>query len=93
MNSFQVHNWKKSSSDFFYFRPATQEKELITSENDIVLCEDEVIDDDILYSQPTMYEGNQAHTLCFIHQSVEQLAILKRYMALREQLNLKYISF
>ena len=54
----------------------------MTSENDIVLCEDEVTDDDILYSQPTTFEGSQAHTLCFVHQSVEQLAILKRCMTL-----------
>ena len=54
----------------------------MNSENDIVLCEDEVTDNDILYSQPTMFEGSQVHTLCFVHQSVEQLPILKRYITL-----------
>ena len=81
--SFQVHNWRKLSKDLFFFRPTTQEKEVINSdENDVILCDDDMTDDDILYSQPTTYEGSQWHTLCFVHQSVEQLAILKRFITL-----------
>ena len=66
------------SSDFFISdQPVTS-----NNENNIMLCDDEVTDDDILYSQPTTYKGSQSHSLCFIPQSVEQLAILKRQIRL-----------
>ena len=40
---------------------------------------DAIAEDDILYGQPTTFEGEKGNTLLFVHQSVEQLAILKRY--------------
>ena len=74
-----MHKWKESRKDFFYFRPATQEKD-VESDDDTteMFSVDEMAEDDILYGQPTTFEGESGNTLRFVHQSVEQLAILKR---------------
>ena len=75
----KVHNWKESRKDFFYFRPATQDHDVIdTEDNGNMYSDDEIDEDDILYGQPTTYEGDSGNTLLFVHQSTEQLAILKR---------------
>ena len=74
-----MHKWKENRDDFFFFRPATQEHDVIDDEeNDGTYDQDEIAEDDILYGQPTTYEGNSGNTLLFVHQSTEQLAILKR---------------
>ena len=74
-----MHKWKVSRKDFFYFHPATQEKD-VESDDDTteMFSVDEIAEDDILYRQPTTFEGKKGNTLLFVHQSVEQLAILKR---------------
>ena len=75
-----MHKWKESRRDFFYFRPATQEKDVESDDdNREMFSVDEIAEDDILYSQPTTFEGESGNTLLFVHQSVEQLAILKKY--------------
>ena len=75
-----MHKWKESRRDFFYFHPATQEKDVESDDdNREMFSVDEIAEDDILYSRPTMFEGESRNTLLFVHQSVEQLAILKRY--------------
>ena len=75
-----MHNWKTDRKDFFYFRTATQDQHVDEEEytGTATLDEAEVAEDDILYGQPTMFEGEVSNYLCFVHQSVEQLAILKR---------------
>ena len=75
-----MHKWKESRKDFFYFRPATQEKDVESDDDDSteMFSFDEMAEDDILYGQPTTFEGESGNTLLFVHQSVEQLAILKR---------------
>ena len=76
-----MHKWKESRRDFFYFRPTTQEKDVESDDdnNREMFSVDEIAEDDILYSQPTTFKGESGNTLLFVHQSVEQLAILKRY--------------
>ena len=74
-----MHKWKVSGKDFFYFRPATQEKDVESDDDTMEMFSvDEIAEDDILYGQPTTFEGEKGNTLLFVHQSVEQLAILKR---------------
>ena len=76
---FKVHNWKETRNDFFFFRPATQDHDVIDADNESEMYnQDEIAEDDILYAQPTTYEGDSGNTLLFVHQSTEQLAILKR---------------
>ena len=41
-------------------------------------ADEDLSEDDILYNQLTIFEGDQGNTLLFVHQSVEQLAVLKR---------------
>ena len=41
-------------------------------------ADEDLSQDDILYNQLTTFEGDQGNTLLFVHQSVEQLAVLKR---------------
>ena len=75
-----MHKWKESRKDFFYFRPATQEKDIDANDDAAQLFNsDKITEDDILYAQPTTFEGEKGNTLLFVHQSVEQLSILKRY--------------
>ena len=75
-----MHKWKESRKDFFYFCPATQEKDKDADDNAAQMFNsDEITEDDILYAQPTTFEGEKGNTLLFVHQSVEQLAILKKY--------------
>ena len=78
-----MHKWKESRKDFFYFRPATQEKD-VDADNDAVQMfnSDEMTEDDILYAQPTTFEGKNRNTLLFVHQSVEQLEILEVFQVL-----------
>ena len=75
----QVHKWKESKKDFFYFCPATQMTDL-NSDDDTTgnFADEDLSEDDILYNQLTTFEGDQGNTLLFVHQSVEQLAVLKR---------------
>ena len=64
--------------DFFYFRPATQEREV---EEDDGEHPDNVTPsekDDILYTEGEEPVMDDATTLLFIHQSEQQLQILKR---------------
>ena len=74
-----MHKWKESRKDFFYIHPATQEKDVESDDDSTEMFSfDEMAEDDILYGQPTTFEGKSGNTLLFVHQSVEQLAILKR---------------
>ena len=75
---FQVEGWKeKREQDFFYFRPATQVTEADDdSQYEIMYSTEE--EDDILYSCPQS-EHSEPTSLLFIHQSNEQLHILKWY--------------
>ena len=76
-----MHKWKESRKDFFYFRPTTQEKDIDADDDAAQMFNcDEITEDDILYAQPTTFEGEKGITLLFVHQSVEQLEILKRYL-------------
>ena len=75
-----MHKWKESRKDFFYFRPTTQQKDIDADDDAVQMFNsDEITEDDILYAQPTTFEGEKGNTLLFVHQSVEQLEILKRY--------------
>ena len=74
-----MEEWKTSHpTDFFYFRPATQEREV---EEDDGEHPDNVIpseEDDILYTEVEEAVMDDATTLLFIPQSEQQLQILKR---------------
>ena len=76
---FQVQEWSRThGSDLLYFRPATQEEEVLTDdidEGDYIVQEEE---DDILYAEGVQSAADDMNTLLFIHQSAEQLHILKR---------------
>ena len=75
-----MHKWKESRKDFFYFPPTTQEKDIDADDDATQMFNsDEITEDDILYAKPTTFEGENGNTLLFVHQSVEQLSILKRY--------------
>jgi len=75
----QVHKWRESKKDFFYFRPAIQITDVNSDDNNTGIdMDEELSEDDILYNQPTTFEGDKGNTVLFVHQSVEQLAILKR---------------
>ena len=75
-----MHKWKESRKDFFYFYPTTQEKDIDADDNAAQrFNSNEITEDGILYAQPTTFEGENGNTLLFVHQSVEQLSILKRY--------------
>ena len=74
-----MEEWKTSHpTDFFYFRPATQEREVEEDDgehpNNITPSEE----DDILYTEGEEAVVDDVTTLLFIHQSEQQLQILKR---------------
>ena len=73
-----MEEWKTSHpTDFFYFRLATQEREV---EEDNGEHPDNVApseEDDILYTEGEEAVVDDATTLLFIHQSKQQLQILK----------------
>ena len=75
-----MEEWKTSHpTDLFYFRPATQETEV---EEDDCKPPDYVTpseEDDILYTEGEEAVVDDATTLLFIHQSEQQLQILKRW--------------
>ena len=74
----QVEGWREQrQEDFFFFRPATQEKE-ITDEDDVTVENLDVDEDDILYSCGRDVGETEPCSLLFIHQSYDQLQILKR---------------
>ena len=74
-----MEEWTTSHpTDFFYFRLATQEREVEEDNGEhpdnIALSEE----DDILYTEGEQAVVDDATTLLFIHQSEQQLQILKR---------------
>ena len=74
-----MKEWKTSHpTDFFYFQLATQEREVEEDNgeypNNIASSEE----DDILYTEGEEAVVDDATTLLFIHQSEQQLQILKR---------------
>ena len=77
----QVEEWKTSHpTEFFYFRPATHETEVEEDDD----CEPPDYsapseEDDILYTEGGEAVVDDATTLLFIHQSEQQLQILKRW--------------
>ena len=74
-----MEEWKTSHPmDFFYFRLATQEREMEEDDGehpDNIAPSEE---DDILYTEGEEAVVDDATTLLFIHQSKQQLQILKR---------------
>ena len=74
-----MEEWKTSHpTDFLYFRPATQETEVEKDDGehpDNVAPSEE---DDILYTEGEEAVVDDTTTLFFIHQSEQQLQILKR---------------
>ena len=76
---FSVEGLKeKWEQDFFHFRPITQEKE-VTDESDFVFTNSSEDEDDILYSYRQNGEHYKPSSLLFIHQTFEQVQILKWY--------------
>ena len=75
----QVQEWSRThGADLLYFRPATQEEEVLTDnldDGEYIVQEGE---DDILYAEGVQSIADDTNTLLFIHQSAEQLHILKR---------------
>ena len=74
-----MEEWNTSHPmDFFYFQLATQEREVEEDDGEhpdnIALSEE----DDILYTKGEQAVVDDATTLLFIHQSEQQLQILKR---------------
>ena len=74
-----MEEWTTSHPmDFFYFRLATQEREVEEDNGEhpdnVALSEE----DDILYTEGEQAVVDDATTLLFIHQSKQQLQILKR---------------
>ena len=75
----QVQEWSKTHrADLLYFWPATQEEEVLTDNLDDGEYIVEEGEDDILYAEGVELIADDTNTLLFIHQSVEQLHILKR---------------
>ena len=74
-----MEEWKTSHpTNLFYFRLATQEREVEEDDGehpDNVAPSEE---DDILYTEGEEVVVDDATTLLFIHQSEQQLQILKR---------------
>ena len=70
----------ESVEERFFLFPSSNSKKDVESDDDTteMFSVDEIAEDDILYGQPTTFEGEKGNTLLFVHQSVEQLAILKR---------------
>ena len=73
-----MEEWKTlHPTDFFYFRPTTQEREVEDDgEHPTNVTPSE--EDDILYTKGEEAVMDDATTLLFIHQSEQQLQILKR---------------
>ena len=75
----QVQEWRQTcGADLLYFRPATQEEEVLTDNPDDGEYIVEEGEDDILYVEGVDSIADDMNTLLFIHQSAEQLHILKR---------------
>ena len=74
----QVEGWRdQRKEDFVFFRPSTQEQDII-DEDDVAVQDSDFEEDDILYSCGHDIVGPQPSSLLFIHQSFDQLQILKR---------------
>ena len=75
----QVQEWSQThGTDLLYFWPATQEEEVLTDNLDDGEYIVEQGEDDILYAEGVDSIADDMNTLLFIHQSAEQLHILKR---------------
>ena len=75
----QVYEWRQTrGADLLYFWPATQEEEVLTYNLDNGEYIAEEAEDDILYVEGVDSIADDMNTLLFIHQSAEQLHILKR---------------
>ena len=75
----QVQEWRQTcGADLLYFQPATQEEEVLTYNPDNGEYIVEEGEDDILYVEGVDSIADDTNTLLFIHQSAEQLHILKR---------------
>ena len=74
-----MQEWRETHrADLLYFRPAAQEEEVLTDDPDNGEYFVEEGEDDILYVEGVDSITDDMNTLLFIHQSVEQLHILKR---------------
>ena len=65
--------------DLFYSRPATQEREVEEDDGEHPHNIAPSEEDDILYTEGEEVVVDDATTLLFIHQSEQQLQILKRW--------------
>ena len=78
-----MEDWKeKREQDFFYFRPATLENETTNADSDVVFPNGMEDEDDILYLCPDNSDHHEPSSLLFIHQSYDQLQILKWYRSI-----------
>ena len=81
----QVQEWRQTcGADLLYFRPAPQEEEVLTDNPDDGEYIVEEGEDDILYVEGVDSIADDMNTLLFIHQSAEQLHVLKRSEEQRE---------
>ena len=81
----QVQEWKQThAANLLYFRPATQEEEVLTEDPDDGEYIVEEGEGDILYAEGVDAMADDMNTLLFIHQSAEQLHVLKRSEEERE---------
>ena len=75
-----MEEWKTSHpTKFFYFRPATHETEVEEDDYEPPDYGAPSEEDDILYTEGGEVVVDDATTLLFIHQSEQQLQILKRW--------------
>ena len=75
----QVQEWSQThGADLLYFRPATQKEEVLTDNPDDGEYIVEEGEDNILYVEGVESIADDMNTLLFIHQSAEQLHLLKR---------------
>ena len=80
-----MQEWKQThGADLLYFRPATQEEEVLTDDPDDGEYIVEEGEDNILYAEGVDAIADNTNTLLFIHQSAEQLHVLKRSEEQRE---------
>ena len=74
-----MQEWKQThGANLLYFRPATQEEEVLTEDPDDGEYIVEEGEDNILYAEGVDAIADDMNTLLFIHQSAEQLHVLKR---------------
>ena len=78
-----MHKWKESRKDFFYFRPATQEKDVESDDDSTEMFSfDGNGRDDILYGQPTTFEGESGEHTPFCSSICRTISYFKEVIEL-----------